>query len=132
MGTPQHVINCSFSSWYPTFKSATIKSIAIPLSEDFVAYLNADGFFMPESTIPAPDRNGTEEDDRDSEEWLARQEDASDGDADNTPHFPELEERIIAAIEELDGRVFPKLNWSAPKDATWISPTGMLLCTCPG
>jgi len=31
-------------------------------------------------------------------------------------------------IEDFDGAVFPKLNWSSPKDATWISTTGTLKC----
>ena len=29
--------------------------------------------------------------------------------------FPDLEMKIKHAIEELEGDVFPKLNWSAPK-----------------
>ncbi|POS86047.1 hypothetical protein EPUL_002174 [Erysiphe pulchra] len=35
--------------------------------------------------------------------------------------FPELHEKIKESISELGGLVAPKLNWSAPKDATWIS-----------
>ncbi|KAF2365640.1 Cell division cycle protein 123 [Trinorchestia longiramus] len=47
---------------------------------------------------------------------------------------PELEEfsaRIMSAIKKLGGAVFPKLNWTAPKDAVWISYTGSLKCTSP-
>ncbi|PIN26493.1 hypothetical protein CDL12_00746 [Handroanthus impetiginosus] len=33
---------------------------------------------------------------------------------------------IKASIESLGGAVFPKLNWSAPKDSAWISSTGNL------
>lgn len=35
--------------------------------------------------------------------------------------FPELHQKIKDIIKELGGLVAPKLNWSAPKDATWIS-----------
>ena len=33
-------------------------------------------------------------------------------------------------IIELGGAVVPKLNWSAPKDAIWLSPDKQLKCTC--
>lgn len=42
------VDNCSFSSWYSTFKSHTFKSMIIPLSPEFVDYLNAEGIYLPE------------------------------------------------------------------------------------
>ena len=45
--THQRLENCAFSAWYPTFRSITIKSKIIPLSEDFITYLNADGVFIP-------------------------------------------------------------------------------------
>lgn len=34
-------------------------------------------------------------------------------------------------IEELGGKVVPKLNWSAPKDATWINATNSMECRTP-
>lgn len=43
--------------------------------------------------------------------------------------FPDLHNAITAAIADLGGSVVPKLNWSAPKDATWISPFNTLKCT---
>lgn len=46
------------------------------------------------------------------------------------PSFPQLEIEIKQSIETLGGSVFPKLNWSAPKDAAWISPSRSLSCTC--
>lgn len=45
--THQCLENCSFSSWYPAFRSLSIKSKIIPLSDDFVSYLNADKVFIP-------------------------------------------------------------------------------------
>ena len=38
---------------------------------------------------------------------------------------------IKATIAELGGKVVPKLNWSAPKDATWISATNSMECRTP-
>lgn len=45
--THQRLENCAFSSWYPNFRSVSIKSKIIPLPEEFVSYLNADGVFIP-------------------------------------------------------------------------------------
>lgn len=45
------------------------------------------------------------------------------------PAFPELLAEIEAAIAELGGRVLPKLNWSAPTDATWLTTCGSVACT---
>lgn len=42
--------------------------------------------------------------------------------------FPELERAIDVAVDALGGLAFVKLNWSAPRDATWLS--GSLECRC--
>ena len=46
--------------------------------------------------------------------------------------FPELDHQIKGAIHQLGGTVAPKLNWSAPKDATWLPLNGTLACRTPG
>ncbi len=43
-----------------------------------------------------------------------------------------MQEAISAAIKDLGGTVFPKLNWSAPRDAAWISHNASLRCATPG
>lgn len=45
------------------------------------------------------------------------------------PEWNLLETTISSIVSELGGAVFPKLNWSSPKDATWISCDGSLKCT---
>ena len=42
-----------------------------------------------------------------------------------------LEKRLREAIEELGGAVFPKLDWSAPRDAGFLR-AGSLKCETPG
>jgi hypothetical protein len=42
--------------------------------------------------------------------------------------FPELRAAIDAAIARLGGAVAPKLNWSSPTDAVWVSPSSSLRC----
>jgi len=49
----------------------------------------------------------------------------------SAPEFPELEEAITNAIKSCGGYVFPKLNWSSPKDASWMTVSGNLKCQTP-
>ncbi len=44
------------------------------------------------------------------------------------PEFPELMGEIEAAVGELGGCVAPKLNWSSPHDAAWVSADRSLAC----
>jgi len=46
--------------------------------------------------------------------------------------FPVLESFMRAAIAELGGAVAPKLTWSTPKDAVWMSTTSSMRCCNPG
>jgi D123 len=48
------------------------------------------------------------------------------------PFFPELIAAIDNAIVALGGAVLPKLNWSAPKDATWIASGETIECNNAG
>ncbi|KAF8957242.1 D123-domain-containing protein [Flammula alnicola] len=134
--TQSYILAFQFSSWYPTFAKHSIKSTVIrPLSDDFREYLNADGVFVPEGSEDAPadstlsdDEDATEaDDDEDSD-------DGEDGDGGSTRRhyaFPELDQRIRQCVQEYDA-VFPKLNFSSPKDASWLLPASSpLKCTSP-
>ncbi|EHB07535.1 Cell division cycle protein 123-like protein [Heterocephalus glaber] len=44
------------------------------------------------------------------------------------PEFPEFTTQVQEAIDSLGGSVFPKLNWSAPRDAYWIAMNSSLKC----
>ncbi|KAF7246701.1 hypothetical protein EYD10_07390 [Varanus komodoensis] len=46
------------------------------------------------------------------------------------PEFPEFALKVEEAISSLGGSVFPKLNWSAPRDAYWIAMNSSLKCKC--
>lgn len=102
------------------FRSLTPKARLIPLSASFLTYLRADGIILPPEDIPSetdPDTDDENEEDggstNPSEAWL------------------DIHEKIKFTISELGGSVMPKLNWSAPKDATWISATNSMACTTP-
>lgn len=117
----ENVLNCSFNNWFPRFKKVTVKSIILPLSFEFVDYLLADGVFLPNSEDHKLPEN---EDESDNEEW------DDDDEEDKAPHFPEFDQNVKSAIKALGGCVFPKLNWSCPKDAYWIALNKSLCCSC--
>ncbi|KAJ7505370.1 D123-domain-containing protein [Mycena galericulata] len=125
--TPSDILKFQFSSWYSIFSDLSIRSTIIrPLSQDFLDYLHADGVFIPEGSddsLPSELSDDEEEDeDQDSDgEGPARRQFA----------FPALDLQIRACIETY-GAVFPKLNFSSPKDASWILPASSpLKCTSP-
>jgi len=43
--------------------------------------------------------------------------------------FPQFSEEILSAMRGFGGSVFVKLNWSSPKDATWVSLNKNLKCS---
>ncbi|KAG8975649.1 hypothetical protein FRB90_009474 [Tulasnella sp. 427] len=46
--------------------------------------------------------------------------------------FPDLDSRIRQVMAAYGGAVFPKLNWTSPKDAVWmLNPSSPLKCTSP-
>jgi len=122
----QEVINCMFTNWYPCFKDITIKSIAVPLSSSVREYLLSDGVVLPggddyqRSNIDSVDASDEEID------WETETEHNSLV----PPSFPDFEKEVILGIEALGGCVFPKLDWSSPKDAAWISFDRTLRCNC--
>ncbi|KDR82744.1 hypothetical protein GALMADRAFT_58004 [Galerina marginata CBS 339.88] len=125
--TTSYITAFQFSSWYPTFADHSIKSTIIrPLSDDFRKYLNADGVFVPEGSEDAPAESTLSDDENDQE---------SDEDDDDTRQkhyaFPELDQCIRKCVKEYEA-IFPKLNFSSPKDASWLLPSSSpLKCTSP-
>ncbi|EXJ83725.1 cell division cycle protein 123 [Capronia coronata CBS 617.96] len=113
--TAAHILNCSFHTWHALFRSLTPKARLIPLSEPFLEYLRADGIILPPDNSPNDADSGFEDEDEEdpSEPWTA------------------VHEQIRSTIGELGGKVVPKLNWSAPKDATWMVPTNDMECRTP-
>lgn len=71
---------------------------------------------------------------RQSSSSLSSEEDNEDSDESDSATkyaFPELDAQIRQAIADYGG-VFPKLNFSSPRDASWILPAGSpMKCTSP-
>jgi hypothetical protein len=157
--TTKEVHACQFSSWYSSFrnierplddvtseqpgkrtkyrKNVTIESIIIsPLPSDFIEYLLSDGVRLPDCATKVSscmnDVDGVDDG------WDSSNEDENSDASDDDQKryaFPSLTEDIQSAINALGGEgnkgCMPKLNWSSPKDATWIN-CGSLKCTKAG
>ncbi|PFH53960.1 hypothetical protein AMATHDRAFT_136028 [Amanita thiersii Skay4041] len=119
---PAYILSFQFSSWYPLFANQSIKSTIIqPLSRDFKDYLDSDGVYIPEGSEDLPFESELSDDDTEEEE-------AAEG---KKFTFPDLDTKIRECIREY-GAVFPKLNFSSPKDAAWVLPASSpLKCTTP-
>jgi hypothetical protein len=125
-----HILNCSFNSWRPGYKNITPKARLIPLTAPFLDYLRADGIVLPHEHPTVPRTDGSNADSGIYSDEGADDGDEEDEDEDEDPaaEWRGLHDTIGATIEELGGKVMPKLNWSAPKDATWINASGTMEC----
>ncbi|CAL4957690.1 unnamed protein product [Urochloa decumbens] len=156
----EELLRCQIQEWYPAFRRHSIPTVIIPLPVAFLRYLagqvaypspnaDADGgsdeeplpFLLPAITsgrqpfapIHAHHPDPVSLLSSDSELFFGSSaEEVHDPDADHPhrPEFPDLEAAVDAAIAELGGAALPKLNWSAPKDATFMSADGTARCTC--
>jgi len=133
----QDLIECQFSSWYTTFRylskddayqgrtNVTIKSeIVRNLPDDFTRFLLEDGIRLPRnatrlSSCALSERQNDDENDDDCDDCASQYD------------FPQLTQSLVVALNALGGAVVPKLNWSTPKDATWVNE-GTLKCQTPG
>lgn len=102
------------------YRTLTPKSRVIPLTEPFVSYLRADGIVLPPENTPP-----TDDDDLDTFS------DNGEEESDPSTEWQDIHSQIKSTITEFGGKVTPKLNWSAPKDATFMSATNDTQCRTP-
>ncbi|OAQ68073.1 hypothetical protein VFPPC_04372 [Pochonia chlamydosporia 170] len=138
--TKDHIQNCSYDAWFPSYKSCCLKSRIIPLPQSFVAYLQEDGILLADEDVASTpaDTEWHSAGANASYQPTVNDESSDDEDEDQPPRlppnerFPETHSKIKETIAELGGAVAPKLNWSSPKDAKWMSPhQNTLKCTSP-
>ena len=125
--TRSHILHCSYHDWHPRYRTITPKARLIPLSKPFVNYLRADGIVLPDE-----DHDFDSSIDTDSGIFSAStstaDSDTEDEEPDPSLEWLDIHHKIKETIKELKGSVHPKLNWSAPKDATWIATTNSMEC----
>ncbi|OCL07198.1 D123-domain-containing protein [Glonium stellatum] len=127
--TKRHILNCSFHSWYLRYRGITPKARLLPLPPPFISYLRADGI-----VLPPDDNDRTEWSDSDSGIFSSTDnvsETDNEEEEDPSAQWRDIHQTIKLIIEELGGKIVPKLNWSAPKDATWIAATNSMECRTP-
>lgn len=107
---------CAASSWYPQLRGRgfTMKTTLLPLPPAFLTYLADGGSIF----YPAPPQGVAALRDGDPRATAAT----------FAPAFPALERDIDRALDKADGLAFVKLDWSAPVDAKWVAPGGLLSC----
>ena len=145
--TKSHILNCSFNAWYSrytkppfslrmcsdfsSYRRLTPKARVLLLSPPFLEYLRADGIVLPsEDNINHLSSNNTDSG-AFSHPASPTSSDTGDEEPDPSAAWLDIHQKIKSIITELDGSVVPKLNWSAPKDATWISATNSMECHTP-
>lgn len=121
------VLACSFPAWHPLFRHCSIRGSSVQLSADFLSYLRAPGsLVLPSCSSEQPPPHDSGSDDEDFELRLG-----PDPEPASSLRFPELEAEIARCLSRFGGAVFPKLNWSAPRDAAWINFCKSLKCAAP-
>ena len=68
--------------------------------------------------------------DNEYSDWDDEEDQQQDAEHDDNvfSQFQDIQDKIDASIQEMGGAVFPKLNWSSPKDAKWIMPGNTIKC----
>ncbi|GBF91414.1 cell cycle control Cdc123 [Raphidocelis subcapitata] len=139
--SPGALLDCDFGAWHARYGALAPPAALVALSDAFAAFLVEDGIVLGEASdamprrAPAPARVT---DAADSDDYAAdfSSSDSGSGSGDDpeaaqpwSARFPEIHAQIEAAIARLGGAVAPKLNWSSPTDALWVSATTSLRCT---
>eukprot|EP00924_Labyrinthula_sp_SR-Ha-C_P005949 maker-scaffold_14-snap-gene-10.19-mRNA-1 protein AED:0.23 eAED:0.23 QI:121/1/1/1/1/1/2/28/361 len=113
----------------PGLNRFLLKTEFIALDDQFLNYLSSDGVKLPKLANIA--RNLISDcDPRFDSDEEASETSSESSDEENKYNFEELELKIIENIKNLGGKVFCKLNWTAPVDADWL--TGSSCCQSSG
>ncbi|KAG0662724.1 hypothetical protein C6P45_001051 [Maudiozyma exigua] len=139
--TRKQIENCTFSNWYPLFKEYAPKTEIIkPIPHEFIQYLEQDGITLPKEhdpsfyTVPLEKNEENEYSDWEEDGEQNYSDDSSDDEdveklrkVNPLEDFPEFHNQLKSVLDKF-GSVAPKLNWSAPQDATWILPNNSMKC----
>ena len=126
--TRDHILHCSYHYWHPRYRAFTPKARIIPLTEPFIDYLRSDGIVLPSEDHEPPPSSTDADSGIFSASTSPADSDSEDEEPDPSLAWLDIHRKIKETIAELKGSVCPKLNWSAPKDATWIAATNSMEC----
>lgn len=131
----EELFRCQIQEWYPNFKSDSIQTLIHRLPHSFIDYLLQDDvpFVLPTSISghdPLPrNTGGSLPSDPDYISFFPSSDSDDEDGTFSAPSFPDLELEVQNSIAILGGAVFPKLNWSSPKDAASMGVGASLKCT---
>jgi hypothetical protein len=119
--TRRDVDLCQFDQWHPHFAAhAFASSVSLVAPSEFVAWLRADdGVHLADDNDVV--RRATHIDEAieyDDDGWQT--ELAAPLEHDALPACAEFRAQLQSALARLGGVCFVKLNWSAPRDASWL------------
>lgn len=121
------MLQCSLPSWYSQFEKVTFSTVCIPLPGEVLDYLREDGLMVLPKECNNESYDGKEED---YEEFGDTDWDDEDKQQENEQKsFPEFSKEVMKVVKHFGGDVFIKLNWSSPKDATWVAFNNNMKCS---
>ncbi|TRY63706.1 hypothetical protein TCAL_03615 [Tigriopus californicus] len=132
------VLACDYVCWYPAFEKVALPSLILPLPAPVLAYLRDSASLVVPQECQAEMNHSHH--DRLSEDEEEGHESLGAGDAPGSPWsssedvsatcptFPDFTRQIRTSLTRLGGNAFCKLNWSAPRDATWLALGHSLRC----
>lgn len=123
----EDIIQCQFQNWYLFLVGKTFKSRVITLPTEFITYLGEDGVILPKSSRSYFNNDALSDED---DGKIREISDAEDEPISCLHDFSILDASINEAIQDLQGEVMVKLNWSCPLDAIWAN-AGSLKCRSP-
>jgi len=124
----EEVLQCSLPDWYPHFEKVTFPTICIPLPREVLDYLREDGQLVLPIECNGESHDGKEEDYEEfgDTDWKDEEESQEENEQKS---FPEFSQSVLNVMKDFGGSVFIKLNWSSPKDATWVAFNNSMKCS---
>jgi len=121
------VLQCSLPTWYSQFKKVTFPTICLTLPGEVLSYLREDGQLVLPKECNKDSYDGKEDDYEEfgDIDW----NDNESQEENEQKSFPEFSKEVLKVMNDFGGEVFIKLNWSSPKDATWIGFNNSMKCT---
>nr|ACO10950.1 Cell division cycle protein 123 homolog [Caligus rogercresseyi] len=114
---------CDISSWYESYKDLTYPTTLLPLPKAVLEYLKEDSSLILPSEC---DSEGYFDQNSSDSECELEDEGSEEG---PRPSFPEFSTALQEVLKQGTGKFFIKLNWSSPRDAHWVSSSGLLCKT---
>ena len=109
------LLRYSFEQWYPLVRKNAMKCRVVELPHAFSSYLEEDGMLLP-AGVSTPEMDSQLSDDEDLVEVGG-----DEGVSPSAVDLGDLEQRLQGALDEVGGKAFVKLNFSAPTDAAWVT-----------